>query len=360
VLPDGKVREYLHLVPSKGHELPYLGSPTCDVEGRLVVGAERGFCTVDAHGQLSPPIEIRSADGLPLDCRDPVSDGHGRFWAEHNRTLVRFDEQGKIDRTLGDPLATDALRDIDSVRIAENGTIHVLSQDNRLIARIDAEGKRLVTVHLAGPGFDGRELHYDTPFAVGHDGSTWISPDSKSWIAFDAGGARHDPTWAVGTPTSEPLFESGRDRCWLMTGDKLLLAQRDGTVVRTIEKDPQGRWLSPTSAAVAPDGSIAVKCDRNTNATSTFEILDAEGNSPRLLESKAPSDGGIAWDGKEILFASHGNLHVLDVASGRDRELVLDQPGSDEVKVQSLTLVHDGREIWIQDGGQRIYRYSRP
>jgi len=310
---------------------------------------------------LGQAVRVRSSDGGKVRFHSLRSDRHGRFWGRTTAGLVRFDDEGRVDRILGDDPSTDSLRRVGLVHVDARGTTYALSAGSGILAVIGTDGKRLRTHRLLAGDYEYGPCGFETRLVTDADGSVLYGEGATLSVVFGRdGGAtrlrdgRHD------APAPLLLFQPKRDRAWHVSGT-LTLAQRNGTPLKIIEKDAQGRWLTFMGpGAVAPDGSIAIPATSRWDRSGSIHVVSSDASSIRSLDTASGIHSGVAWDGARLAYGNEGRLHLLDVDSARERVFPLIQPGRDEVTVESVHFVSRKREIWVFDGVRRMYRYACP
>ena len=253
---DGATGPYIRLAPSPR----YARSITAVPDGFLIVDPvddDVAIHAFDAGGKRLSHYVPRRASGRPIGRPEPRIDAEGRVWVEDGHSLLRLDENGVVDRVIGDPKRVGG---VTAVALGPDDRIHALSEHSGVVHVLAPSGELLhrcipraddvpAEVSLASltVEHDGRVLVDHSRDGDGHlafspqgdfEGRERVAVEGNSWHALPGGG----------------LLVLGWGKAWLL---------RDGE--RTvIERGRDGAWLrSVGDASVAPDGSFILACSPN-------------------------------------------------------------------------------------------------
>lgn len=175
-------------------------------------------------------------------------------------------------------------------------------------------------------------------------------------MRFDADGKRLEkrvrwPHWYPGA--------NGR-RWQRFQRDGLQLLEHDGTVLRTVERDSENRWIRDYDrVATAPDGSIAILASDEQRAL----VFSSTGEPTHALALPPGVTGWVrfAFDGRLMTFALGG------AASEPGAVLLFDLEGRAQrfeppraAEVWWPLFAAGGRELWLFDGDRSIERFALP
>lgn len=351
--------------------------------GELAVDQSNHFVLTRPHARPSTIQRIR-ADGSGQSGYEPRYPNErrfiplkgvrvspdGRLWACDGESFLRLDENGIVDRVLGEEPSDRILRPSGWARIDQRGRSYLMD-------------KRTGSVHVFGP--TGKRLHICTPdpgdfcnrqfcrMAVESDGGVLVwnqarylrfSPDGKR-LGFDKMGL----DWVRGGL----LFKPDDSGLWIKHSKEVFQADAAGKYVRTIRTRPDGqllRWVA--QVAVAPDGAIAVigsilGRDIAPDQIHTINLYSSEGDPIRTLPM--PLDGHPtrpAFNGRHLVIGKWFGDHLLlfDAADGALRKLV--PPGGGKGGIGwgggwAPFFTKQGEELWLLRLKTRtIERYLAP
>jgi hypothetical protein len=134
-------------------------------------------------------------------------------------------------------------------------------------------------------------------------------------------------------------------------------------VLRTIDRLPDGRWLTTDGRGSAgSDGSIAVQTTRNGGSWSrAIAVFDARGEFIRTLPlQEAQSGCRFAWDGVRLAFDFSEFVRVVVTAPERAKAFGLDASEGGWFPTAAVHLARGGKELWMLDAKSRLLAYAVP
>jgi hypothetical protein len=239
---------------------------------------------------------------------------------------------------------------------ARGGSMYFHGADGVIYAADPATG--VTTAIVSGPetysyplpSRDGRLITYDhTENGI-----------SQLFVAnADGSGARPLPgtyealTWVEWSPDSRKLgIVSQAD-----ASPQLTILEADGSAVRTVPLDREllTFWWLPDGRIVftgAAQPGLTCRPDSQANRCALF-VMAADGTGVRELRSEPDFHGistSVAPDGQTVLYErwvgeEHGRLHVVDIATGADREVRMDNRAPSGDESNNAELSPDGSQI---------------
>ncbi len=188
--------------------------------------------------------------------------------------------------------------------------------------------------------------------------------EPPGYVRFDAQGERVGFLRSEFDRISEEwYFKPGTHERWIVGYHCIALTDAEGKIIRTIEKRPNGDWLEVTrSAAVAPDGSlavIAVPDEWGMRGPATINVYRPDGEPVATLAHKGRwQPDQIAFNGRVAVTCdgSRVQFHSLD---GRPT-IFSSFPVLPEK--QEYWYVHfspEGDELWARNADERQLRRFR-
>ena len=154
---------------------------------------------------------------------------------------------------------------------------------------------------------------------------------------------------------------------WIAGMYDLLLFDAASNLLRKISRRADGQWLErPGLAAVAPDGSIAIRAS-SQDLGESINVFDADGNAVSSFD--VPFHGiytdfypfaPLAYDGRRIL-ARDGNQVAVHGIRGELRGVFSFADAEEAKKWTGPFLAADGRELWFVAAETRtVHRFAAP
>ncbi len=332
-----------------------------------------GFIISDSKG--SPPVVRMNADGsvrAAFQPRHPDGRGtgtevkvapDGRLWTCDGRALLRLDDAGVVDRVLSDPPDPAQLERISALEVDQTGRIYAADWRTGAVHVFNPRGQFLRT---CAPSPTDLEGHFGgEQLTVSDDGHVYlglgdfVNKRAGQYVHFLPDGTRQGiETLALDSIRQDWHLQPGTANRWVVTYENVLLADRAGTILKTIDRCPDRKWLEyPGEASVAPDGSLAVV------ARSAVNLYSATGDPIRTIPIPAQFEGShapIAYNGKWVALWDKSGVILFDFSSQKWRQFSL---RSEVVSVRfgcSLALAPNGRELLLHYGGSTIARYELP
>ena len=331
-----------------------------DSEGGILVKDRDGdllLRRLGTDGSVRATLTPRRTDGRAVDpWWSPQLDSQGRLWVADGDSLLRLDDDGRVEEILGAEAAGPSLGRIVDARVDGSGRIHALDARTAAVHSFDASG--LVTGvcgHTRPPG----EFPFVVKLLVGASGEVW-SPDdvrrTPSHLVSCDGGSRR-----VWPDKSEPLYPRPDGSFWAKGFMELRLVSEGGS--RGIQRSSDGRWLEELAAtAMAPDGAVAVESQPHvwpgTPVARTLELYDRYGVPQRTIALPEACPGRLfAYDGAHLFLWAPGEVRVLDVEGHPLQRIAVRASEGHEL----LPQVAPGEEIWLVDPHtRRVHRFARP
>jgi Tol biopolymer transport system component len=200
------------------------------------------------------------------------------------------------------------------------------------------------------PSRDGQRIFYDHTengrsqlFVAGIDGSD-AHPLPGTYEGF---------TWVEWSPDSRRVgIVSQVDGT-----QQLTILEADGSAARTVPLDREMLtfwWLADSRIVFtgAAEPGLVCRQDSQANRCGLF-VMDSDGTGVRELRSESDFHGistSVAPDGQSVLYErwsgeEHGRLHVVDIATGVDREVRMDNRAASGDESNNAELSPDGSKI---------------
>lgn len=261
---------------------------TVDPTGALLLhdfNGEFPLYRIHEDGEVVAALEITPPEGRPLGRmhnRARIAPD-GSMWTTDGNALLRVDETGAIDRTVGELPALEALGAMGPARIDRTGRILIQDRETGVLHVFDGAGQRLFFARPAPGDFDSQSSI--SKIFVDLDGAFFVqsSMGRRGVIEFSADGERIAP---VELGSIDLAFSPDGSR-WLgvnsfdhvgvrrVTGDETLAF---------IERAPSGRWFAFSGIA-----------DFATDSTGELVVL----HTPRSRRSPPNFDSGLSFYGSD-------------------------------------------------------------
>jgi hypothetical protein len=246
------------------------------------------------------------------------------------------------------------------VRVDGHGTIHAVSGRTGDVFVLDDKGKRLRTLRADPSDFPDGLRAYRAHVDVHEDGALIVGDEDGGSVAYDAEGKRSGARSKAVQPSL--LRQAGTGRTW-NTSKGVALIDANGSVVRRVEKSPDGAWLIAWGdGATALDGSFAVfvRDAGHSQGDSALATFGRDGELKHVWPLGFSGAPELAWDGKLAAYIVDGKLCLVDAATGAKKALTIATDGFEPSAYSPLFLVREGREVWLFDGRSKIHRYAVP
>jgi hypothetical protein len=327
-----------------------------------------GWLLYDFQG--SPPLWRLTADGSVLGSLTPHFDdgreepdlaralrreGDRKLWTSDGVALYQLDDEGAVVRTVG--AAPEAAALTEALRIQVDHLGRVLVQDRRTgaIHLFDRTGGR---VGLATyPEEHRHEVWAGSDVSVRDDGR-FLVPVGGTTLEYSPDGTLMGETKLE---LRHPCFQSGLGSAWGFRDGELLRMASDGRLLSSIQRFPDGQWLSGGDIAVGPDGSLVVYGGVRGEEFHRLVSYDAEGEHPRSLRIPFEIQGSPIVHGDLVVLEFFGPVvHLVDLEKGTVQRVSVDRPG--EAKANwSYGISPDGHELWaVSSKTLTLYRFELP
>lgn len=364
---DGRHVRTIDLESAWGREPNYPADISADPDGGVTVH--------DFHGP-KPLVRMRVDGGVRSEIQPSYGSGRptaltagfdispdDRIWVSDGRSIMRLSDEGVVDKILGEPPAAGRLGSIEQVVADRYGRLYALDGKTGVIHVFDSSGLPLRTCEPAAADLPGR-LSWAS-LAASDEGHVYLNPGDDSrdrYMHFDSDGKRRDDWRFQGDESRRELIGSlGNDRLLMLAYDKIYIVDGSGKAIRTIAKQPDGRWLGHLqSASVAPDGSFAVFVHHGGSFDAdscAVNIYTAAGEPIRTINiDRAFAYSFPVFSGNLALVANNGDLWFLD-STGRPLQWFATGSGTE----RRVSVFHRGRELVVvrHDSGE-VQRFALP
>jgi hypothetical protein len=357
------------------------GRVVADANGGCIFGVWRNHppvvVRVSANGALRNRFSARHADGKTFDTLPVVRvDPRGRLWTSDGASFMRLTDDGVVDLLLGETPTPTQLVGIAAFTADRQGRLHAVAEGAGAVHIFDSTGRLLHICQPAQEDFD-RSVIYAFVAAT-DDGEVFVQrpykPDSQrdEYVRFSATGERigvssFDP-WLNTRIDSGPvwLFQPGTGHRCGFRREEILIVDDNGTVIRRIERRPNGKWIPnmSLSLSLAPDGSLAVLVPdyQDNQRAYAVDLYTAEGDPVCTVGLPRPADrfSGLAYDGRRVVVAGNREVVIVDLDADHTSRWSLTEPGVAAGPWRAY-MIEEGRELLLFDRhSQRIHRYELP
>ncbi len=370
--PEGALLATLDLAELWGREPRYLSSLVAAPRGAVLVHDYNGvppLWRTPLDGTAAVPLDARMASGETRDAynRNARHAPDARLWTTDGHELVRLDESGIADLTMGEPPLVDRL-ETPGTGVIDTGFARILVQDERTKAFhvFDGGGKRVLVTRPRAAELDALRSLLEigcTSSGGVRAGQSWYE---DSYVLFAGSG---DSEGIVALGAHNVCSVPGRDELWGELDGALVRILR-GRVDLTRAKRADGLWWRQIEdVTVSTDGTIAVLDlpERNrplarSPGRAVVARFDRDGNplsQHELPEGVQPSR--IAHAGPWVLVHHFGrDPWLLDVRSGSVIALELDAELGTDHRID-LGLAPAGDALWLlRAADRRLRTYSLP
>lgn len=383
--PDGGFLRSIDLAAAWGRKPNYPVAIAVDGEDHVIVHDFHGkpsIIRMSLDGKVSRSFDPAYADGRRFDLRRTVKAAvDGRMWTSDGDALLRLDQNGTVDRILGTRHDANTLGRVAAFAVTAKGASYAVDDRTGVVHAFDMSGMRTRVFRPAIDDYDGRL--WLPVLAIADSGDVYVSRDRRgdaglSYIHYSADGSRIGlESLAVDSITQTWIAQPGTSRRWVLGYDGIHLVDASGVVIRHIERDSEGRWLTqPRPAAAAPDGSLAVLFGgpirqfidgRSSSGYGTLALYSANGDPLRSWPAPAgalPMPGAIAYDGRRLAFVVGADVGTGAAIAITDRSgTVISRFTPDAIHPpQRVYFVDagDSQELWVFDGKVTVTRYAMP
>ena len=308
---DGSFVRSVDLEKAWGRKPTYLTGIVAIPDGFLIRDFDGSppYTIVDNEGQIQRGFHLSLDNGRRFIAADVAVAPDGSIWASDGEAIVRFDQQGTADRTLGVSPDANQLGKIAASTVDADGRIFLVDSRSAAVHIFDAQG-RWQSVIRPNPD-DLRSELFDSSLSVSDSGEIRLG------VSFDSAGRfiQFSPTGErvrkiqLGVDSKWLLYQPGTDRSLGLTHEAAVLLDANLDVVKEIVRRPDGNWLNrPSRACFAPDGSFAVLdagavslYDREGEPMRTIRLSSLVGRFPRL-----------AYNGERIVLIGDDFVMIYD------------------------------------------------
>jgi hypothetical protein len=362
---DGDLVKVLDLEATWGREPNYPTDISPDRDRGFLVydfDAEHALVQLDPEGSILSESTPRFQDGRPFYVVDGVKRSPlGELWTSDGHSLLRLDADGTVNRIVGQAPSTSILSAPGRVHVGPDDRVYVADQRTRAIHVFDSSGKRLG--QCIPQAQDLTELSDVAHIALSQDGHVFarLSRDTR-YLEFDSELTRKG--WSavdVDPITQEWYFQPSTDLCWIVGYNDIFLVRSLQQTVRRISRRADGRWLEyPGSAAVGPDGSLAVLAHNQTWDTS-ITIYSSAGDARSTFD--IPDElcwCSLACDGRLVYVRDEREVYVYQT-DGRSAGKFSIPSNSAKAEWAGPHVAAKGNEIWFLDtDAMKLHRYAVP
>ncbi len=354
-----------------GYEPNYLADIFADPDG--------GVFVKDFNGKY--PIVRMSKDGVVLEkyVKNGVPDSNGNIWGHDGFQMLRYQQDGSVDKTIGTPPSEKAIGAIHQMVVDQNGYIYILPRRTGIVHVFDESGRLLYKCDSGKPSIPEPE-NSQMSLLVYPDRSVDLLVNTRPQSSeekprdllykFDANGSflpdssfpdgilKPYPPYSIQGNISPLVFD---DTFFLLRYQELQLIHTDtGEIVHSQEKDFDRKWLGFLGNPFqSPDGRIMIQNRIGTPYTGMaghYTIFSSVGEPTRF--QKIPAGVEIsniwhtAWDGEYIFTLYESRIVVID----EDGNLIghLDFGENPTPNVHRVFLTKGGEELWLFDGEKSI------
>jgi hypothetical protein len=364
----GKFERVVDLRKAWGREPNYPVGLAADTDDGFLLydfNARPNFLKLGADGAIRQAAVARLADGRPIavEHRFVCSPG-GDIWTSDGDALLRLAANGVADRLLGVASAQDILYEGSCATVGPDDRLYIADKKSHVVHVFDAAGK---PVGRCIPDVaDMTEYAHVTHIAVSPDRQVYVQMGGHKdgYAHFDEHFSRIGMVTNVFDPITETwCFQPSNHLAWVLGyNDVFLVQDRRSEGVRRISRRADGRWLEYlNSAAVAPDGSLAV-ASRSQSREVAISLYTAAGEP--LTTFAVPLGMGIqrtmAYTGRHVLALTDDRM-VVFASDGRVAGCMRLPQVEEGAEWSGPFCAAQGREIWlIELQSLKVFRWAAP
>lgn len=367
----GTHRRTVKLKEAWGREPNYPSGVAADSDGGVVVEDFNGsppLVRMTSSGAVRSEFPVRNSDGHPVTVRAGLRvSPSGAVWISDGESLMEVDESGLAVRSLRPAPDPEILETIAAVTVDAAGRLYAADGRSGSVHVFDAEGRRLRICRPDSGDFP--EAPRFPTLTVGADGEVWIrdsdpAEELPQFLVFHPDGTRAGmrsiPLESVRIELW-PLPEAGR---FLVLGmDEAHLWKHPNLTLQTIQRRPDRQWLrTPLTAAVAPDGSLAIVSDSTLpGETQAISLYSAAGDPVRVIPfSSGQRAWALAYSGKYLILPLGPEILLLD-RDGNPKLRFTPEGINLDTDDCRLFSAAGGRELWVVSAAKRsVTRYELP
>ena len=373
---SGKPTHRINLKKTLGQEMNY---PT-DIK------FERGggLALLDFDGK--PPMWRLTPEGKAREQFTPhFTDGQGfivrylrlspddRIWTSDGQRLLRVNNRGEVDLTLGERGKTDRPENTTAIAVGPGGDIYTAAASSAAVQVFDSSGKFIRAMKALPEDFGSN--HDDRNIAIAGDGSVYLSGPNAPYLRFKPDGSRAGwESLNLDSIVEKWHFVPGTANRWVMGYRAIWLVAESGRQ-RVIWRQPDHNWLdNPQCMSVARDGSAAVIAEDDIESQKKspprLNIYAADGSPVRTIRlPDLPSPSQLVYDGKRAVVLAGGKLVMIDITRGSFTLLALPTARENAGAIKPVGTYHsillgaDGKELWFLYRNReraRVERYELP
>jgi len=325
---------------------------------------------MNLDGKVTGRLTPHFADGRQFTPHQRLRAGpDGRLWVTDGESLLRLNDDGKVDRVLGREPRPKQLARVRTFTVDPVGRIYLVDERTSTVHLFERDGTLLRRCQPLPKDFESN-MPADE-ITVRGDGSVYIAQSlsighPQRYLRFDPNGRRSGfEELRVDSINEQWQFVPGGTSRWVAGYQQVYRVDDDGKVVKTIGRRPDGRWMEHVNAlAVAADGSVAVACSRTVGlgqsdvAVCTYAAdgrplrTIALPGDPQVLEVQYKGGFILAWVGEKVLLIGADGRFIGQVR--------VDLPQRSQYSDRPL-LSPDGKELWrLSEDQRRIERFALP
>lgn len=363
----GRYLRKVDLEKSWGREPNYPCGIMPDVNGGFIVYDFNGkvpFIRMRADGGVREPLHPRHRDGRVVDTRVGirVAPGGG-LWTSDGQSLLRLDQKGIVDMTVGEAPSSEKLGKIAHASGDRHGHVYAVDERTGAVHVFDPEGKK-IRVCKPDPGDFTGNLRWPQ-VTVGDDGSVYLAEDrateSSRYVHFRPDGKRQRiRTIKLDRESSQEWYaQPGAENILVLAYQAAFLTGPKGNVLKKIDRRADRLWLDRISeAAFASDGSFVILSGSTADHSgrSAITLYTKDGIPVRTFPLPHRWAMLIGYNGSRLVLRSENTIEIYDDHGAPVQSFP--RPDGEE---WSMFLTRDGRELWSVDFSNRtVQRYAMP
>lgn len=367
---DGAELQVISLPEVLGQEPTYVNGLSPDRDGGLILCDFQGSPPVyqlTGEGRLLGSLRVQYSSGGAFSPRGAVQSSplDGRLWACSGDGILRLDDTGKADMTLGDAAfgASQPLRHINALCVGDDGRIYAVNGASGAVHVFDKDGSLLRLLKPDTGDFAGRRG--SGSICVQGDGTVrYASTGSPGgFVRFDPNGQRvgRDPR-LMGEVREKWCAIPGTVRRWAIGYESIALIDESGAIEKRLTHRPDGASLGRVGeGAAAPDGSFAVissEIDRRARGPSFVCVFTKVAEPVTTLPvPENASRMRMAFNGRMAALTLKNEVLLLSLKDGTMKRFALPEVEGLE-QFWYLYSSPDGKEVWaLRAGTTDLVRY---